>query len=702
MKRNLTSPDFSKHKTRCFAKSILLLLFFCSSWGISAQSNPRLDSLRSSFEEEANDSLKVLTEIALSREIHRSQHNAEKEYEHAQAAVDRALILKDSLLYAKALDNFGLLYRYHQQYDQALALHSRAYELIKEKDVKPINKMIIANNAGVAGRYNHNYDTAFFYYMQALKIAEKENDLKNIAISSNGIGNTLSNIPNRENEALPYFERSLEAQKKQGNSLGVAMNYLSISGYYIDRGNFQTAREYLDKLLKLNQEREDLFGLAITNEFWGDSYLKEEKHLEKAVYYFQKSINQFDSLNNKHKKAELLIHLGDTYLKKNEPAKAEEYYQESMTLAKKLNELELISTNAYKLSEVAEKKDDYKSALSYFKLSQIYNDSIKLNEQNVKIEALTQEYNLEKKENDIQLLEKDKALQQATLNTQKKQLERKQITTIFLAIGLVAILIIFLLTYKNYRTKKITNERLTHAEKEKMNTIYERNLAQAEILVTRLRVNPHFLFNSLNAITYLVQSEQNAKAIQYLEVFSHYTRMVLETSKQQLIPLQQELELAEHYLTLEENRFEQDFKFHINGDDNPEIEEVRIPPLLLQPFLENAIWHGLLVSPREEKVLSIHILQEEDITKIIIDDNGAGRQNKKEQNTIKSHKSMGMQIIKERIDLYNKTYDGNIKFKIIDKKDKSGNPLGTQIVLELENTANHFPFYNNRSTVAEV
>lgn len=293
-------------------------------------------------------------------------------------------------------------------------------------------------------------------------------------------------------------------------------------------------------------------------------------------------------------------------------------------------------------------------------------------------------------------------MQQATLNTQKKQLERKQITTIFLAIGLVAILIIFLLTYKNYRTKKITNERLTHAEKEKMNTIYERNLAQAEILVTRLRVNPHFLFNSLNAITYLVQSEQNAKAIQYLEVFSHYTRMVLETSKQQLIPLQQELELAEHYLTLEENRFEQDFKFHINGDDNPEIEEVRIPPLLLQPFLENAIWHGLLVSPREEKVLSIHILQEEDITKIIIDDNGAGRQNKKEQNTIKSHKSMGMQIIKERIDLYNKTYDGNIKFKIIDKKDKSGNPLGTQIVLELENTANHFPFYNNRSTVAEV
>lgn len=681
---------------------MLLLLVFCSSCGILAQSDSRIDSLRTSFEKEINDSLKITYEINVSREIHRKQHDVEKEYQYAQGAVDRALKLKDSLLYARALDNLGLLYRYHEQYDQALALHSRAYELIKEKDVKPIDKMIIANNAGVAGRYNHKYDEAFFYYMEALKIAEKENDLKNIAISSNGIGNTLGNIPGRANEILPYFENALKAEEKRGNELGVAMNYLSISGYYIDNGNYNTAREYLDKLFNLDQKRKDLFGLAITYEFRGVSYLKEGKNLDKAVSYFEKSIYQFGALNNKHKKAELLIHLGDTYFKRNELGRAEEYYHQSLVLSKKLSALDLISSNAYKLSEVSEKKNDYKSALSYFRLSQSYKDSIKLNEQNVKIEALTQEYNLEKKENHIQLLEKDKALQQAVLNTQKEQIDRRQIIAIFLAIGLVAILIIFLLQYRNYRIRKITNERITQTEKEKMNTIYERNLAQAEILVTRLRVNPHFLFNSLNAITYLVQNEQNSKAIQYLDVFSHYTRMVLETSQQQLIPLQQELELAEHYLTLEENRFAQDFKFYITGEDNPEIEDVRIPPLLLQPFLENAIWHGLLVSPREEKVLSISIDQEDDITQIIIEDNGAGRNNKEEQNTIKTHKSMGMQIINERIELYNKTYEGRINYKIIDKMDGSGNPLGTQIVLDLQNTADHFPFYNNRPLFADI
>ena len=637
--------------------------------------------------------------MSLAKEIHRNQHNEEKEYEHAQGAIDRALNLKDTLLYARALDNLGLLYRYHQQYNQALALHIKAYELIKDKDVAPLYKMIIANNAGVAGRYNHQYDTAIFYYMQALKIAENENDLKNIAISSNGIGNTLNNIPGREDDVLIYFKRALSAEQKRQNSLGVAMNYLSISGYYIDRGNYKIAREYLDKLLELNQERNDLFGLAITYEFRGSSYLKEEKNLDKAIYYFQKSINQFDSLNNKHKQAELLIHLGNTYFKKNELEKAEEYYIKSLDLSKKLNEFEFISTNAYKLSEVSEKKNDFKSSLYYFRLSQAYEDSISLNEQSIKIEALTQEYNLEKKENHIELLEKDTALQKAALDTQEQELERKQIITILLGIGLVSILIIFLLQYRNYRTRKLSDQLLTKAEKEKMNTIYERNLAQAEILVTRLRVNPHFLFNSLNAITYLVQSEQNSKAIQYLEIFSHYTRMVLETSKQQLIPLQQELELAEHYLTLEENRFSQDFKFFITGNDNPEIEEVFIPPLLLQPFLENAIWHGLLESSREEKVLSIHVSHVGDITQIIIDDNGAGRKSKENKSRIKTHKSMGMQIIKERIELYNKTYSGEISYEIIDKKDEMGNPLGTQIVLELLNTADNFPFYQSTPSV---
>jgi len=125
--------------------------------------------------------------------------------------------------------------------------------------------------------------------------------------------------------------------------------------------------------------------------------------------------------------------------------------------------------------------------------------------------------------------------------------------------------------------------------------------------------------------------------------------MVLETSKQDVISLQQELKLSNYYLTLEENRFEDGFTFNITGGNLTEIEEVDIPPLLLQPFIENAIWHGLLPSTRDQRMLNIAIVPKSKSIEIIIDDNGVGRKAQEKQKNSKKHKSMGMQIIKERI-----------------------------------------------------
>ena len=255
---------------------------------------------------------------------------------------------------------------------------------------------------------------------------------------------------------------------------------------------------------------------------------------------------------------------------------------------------------------------------------------------------------------------------------------------VLMGIGLLFILTIIFLQYRNARTKKKTNARILQEEKAKLKAIYERNLARAEILVTRLRINPHFLFNSLNAITYLIQSEQNAKAMKYLVVFSRYTRMVLETSQQHVVPLTEELKLTRYYLALEENRFEKDFNYEIRGDDSPTIEQVLIPPLLLQPFIENAIWHGLLPSKRDEKVLLLEVISEEKNIRIIIDDNGIGRKNTNAKSPKDAHKSMGMKIIKERIDLYNKSYPDTIEYEVIDKVNAEGEPAGTRIVFILK------------------
>lgn len=656
------------------------MVLLCSSPGIS---QTRLDSIKASFLQEEQDSLKIIYELDLARELHRQAHDEEVEYAYSKDALERALHLNDTLLYARALDNFGLLYRYHQRYEEAITYHQKAYNLIKDKKVDPIYKMIFANNVGVAGRYNEKYDFAISYYMKALRIAEEENDLKNIAISSNGIGNALGNIPGRSEEALPYFERSLEAERKRKNSLGVAMNYLSISDHYIQTKQFSKAREFLHELLEINQDRKDAFGLAITYEFLGISYLAEGGDVEKASSYFNNALIRFRELNNNHKQSEILVSLGDIELVRNRLVSAKEYYENSLELAEELNQHGLLMTNYFKLSNILEMEDNPRDALMYYKLGKAYEDSIKLTQQEVEIASLIRKYDLEKKESHIQLLEKDKFLQQTRLDIQQQQLKKRRAILFLMGFILFSILIILFLQYRNYRTKKKSTEIILKEEKEKLKAIYERNLARAEILVTRLRINPHFLFNSLNAITYLIQSEQNSKAVKYLVVFSRYTRMVLETSQKHIVPLTEELKLTQYYLTLEENRFESDFAFSIMGMDAPEIRKAHIPPLLLQPFIENAIWHGLLPSKREEKILSIEIITEQNYVKIVIDDNGVGRKEAVESTTKKTHHSMGMQIVEERIELYNKSYSGKIEYKIIDKKNEDGIPAGTRVVLLL-------------------
>lgn len=659
---------------------IFFMLPFCYTL-LSAQT-AKLDSLKKAYAEAKPDSSKVIRGLSLTRAMQREKVDNIELFEFAEKNVDLALSLKDTLLYARALDNLGLIYRFNQNYKEALEIHARAFELVEHGNFPDIHKMIIADNAGLAARYDQNYDLAISYYMKALEMAEKGGNLKNIAIASNGIGNSLGNIPGREEEAIEFFKRSLEAEQKRNNSLGVAMNYLSISDYYIEKSDFKTAREYLAKLLQINNERADEFGLAITYQFMGLAYLKEEINLDKAIFYFKNSLERFEKLGNFHKQAEIYRNLGETEWKKNNDKEAENYFELALVLAFKLKRFDIVENTSLSLSNLMEEKNDYEKALVYFKQSEAYKDSINLGQQNLTIESLIRKYDISQKENYIQLLEKDKVLHQTLLKNQEEQLKRRRMYVLFLTIGITLLLVIFVLQYRNYVGKKKAQKRISEEEKAKMNAVYERNLARAETIANRLRINPHFLFNSLNAITYLIQSNQNAEAIEYLGVFSRYTRMLLETSTKQVVPVQEELDLARLYMILEENRFEKDFSFEIIGEDSPELDLIKIPPLLLQPFLENAIWHGLLPLENKERKLKIEVLPNENHLKIIIDDNGIGRS--PHQIRAKSkHKSLGIQITNERIDLYNKSYSDTISYEIIDKTNEQNQPAGTQVIIKL-------------------
>lgn len=657
-----------------FIKALFLLLFVFPIQQSNGQS--KIDSLKKILAVTISDTAQIELKIKISRAYHREDiHN--EDILMASQAVEQALPLNNNFLYARALDNLGLLYRYHQQYGDAIPLHKKAFDITEQEDIPPLNKMIFANNTGVASRYNSDYNTAVYYYLKALTLAERENDLKNIEISCNGLGNTLISIPNRADEALSYLERSLAIAKATKNKLGIAMNYLTISDYHGSKGQYATSRKYLNDLLQVNTELKDNFGMAMTYQSIGNSYLNENKNLNTAKSYFNKALHLFELLNDKLKQAYIYHSLGLIYFKESDLINGLKKFKESSKIAEELKNKRLIMQNAENIAQIYEALLDPKNALVHYKRSQLYKDSINLSEQETEIAAINNRYNFEKKESEIELLKKDKSLQDSQLTLNESKLKSRGTTIFLMSVSLICMLLLAFFQQRNRRIRIATEQQLQKQEKEKTQAVYEKNLMEAEMLATRMQVNPHFLFNCLNSIKYLIQSNQNKKATDYLVVFSRFIRMVLETSQKPLSTINEELELVRYYLTLEENRFNDNFSFSIENKIEEEFKDIFLPTLLLQPFVENAIWHGLLPSENERKTVQIKVSSHKLGTLISIDDNGVGRRT----NTNRQHNSMGNKITHERIQLFNKNYADSIIWDIIDKTDEKGNPSGTCVNL---------------------
>lgn len=615
--------------------------------------------------------------MSLALALH-SQGEHQEDVKLASSIIEEALALRDTLLYAKSLNHLGLLYRYHQLYAESAPLHQKAFDLVEKKDVPLLDKMIFANNTGVSSRYNSDYNTAMVYYLKSLKIAEQENNLKNIAISCNGLGNTLIYIPDRQDEALVYLQRALEISKALENKLGIAMNYLTISHYYSGKKDFTTSRRYLEELLSLNIELQDKFGIAVTYQALGESYLEENQDLKTANQNFTKALALFQELGDRVKQGSIHYNLGLISLKEGKYRDALEKTKTSLQITKELNNKELIFKNSEQIAIIYEALNNPKQALAHYKVAQEYKDSINLSNQATEIAIINSRYNIEKKESEINLLIKDRSLRESAFQISENKLRTRTITLFFMAFSILFMLLLFFIQKRNRRRLLETDKKLQQQEKERLQAIYEKNLLEAEMLATRMQVNPHFLFNSLNSIKYLIQCEQNKKAIKYLITFSRFTRMVLETSQKPLSALSEELDLTHYYLKLESNRFNEGFSFSIENFADERYKDLLIPTLLLQPFVENAIWHGLLPKAEGEKNVCICITDAPHGICITIEDNGVGR---KANPCNTQHQSMGHKITHERIQLYNKISPNTIEWNIIDKKDGAGNRSGTCIRL---------------------
>lgn len=211
-----------------------------------------------------------------------------------------------------------------------------------------------------------------------------------------------------------------------------------------------------------------------------------------------------------------------------------------------------------------------------------------------------------------------------------------------------------------------------------------KSMMESELRTLRSQVNPHFVFNSLNSIKSYILTHRSTEAAEYLTDFSTLMRSILQYSKEQLISLSDELEISLLYVSLERRRFGDEFLFIQDIDPVINTDEVMIPPMLLQPYIENSIKHGLMNKEGFRKLILKIIKEGHNYINIIIEDNGIGREQASLlRKSMPKYQSMGMSINNERIDLLGKTNDFQIKIDIVDKKSIQNISKGTQVIIRI-------------------
>lgn len=229
-----------------------------------------------------------------------------------------------------------------------------------------------------------------------------------------------------------------------------------------------------------------------------------------------------------------------------------------------------------------------------------------------------------------------------------------------------------------YRILQIRNE-------VKLKSDFEKQLANVEMNALRAQMNPHFLFNCLNSIDSYIIKNDTKKASEYLNKFARLIRLILQNSQSNYVNLKDEIEALDLYMNMESLRFRDKFDYEIKIGDELDVESIDVPPMLIQPYIENAIWHGLMhKSDGQKGKVQLKLNRQNGSLKCIVEDNGIGREKALEirsKQNIKRKKSMGMRITQDRIQIINKMFDSKTSVEIIDLKDNKGQPIGTRVEL---------------------
>ncbi len=541
--------------------------------------------------------------------------------------------------YYSSVKNIGASYEKLEEYETALSYYNKFLKLAKKK--KNEDDIVFATN-GLA-RCNQaleNYDDSEVYYQQAYSFEQQRNNTEGLINASNNLGNFYETV-NDSVSAFSYYDTSLAVARNatvccngtQTTIVAKDVQDLAVqttNTYFLNADNYYGNRGMVDQQIEVNKQA------AVYNE----------------VNDNPKEVNKAN------------LKLGKLNLQKKNNKEAIEYLRNSIDLSEELGELEAKEEALQAITEAYKEEGDYEQALLAYQQLVKLQDSIQKEKNKQALLASNLSLELEQKDDQIELMLENDALKEEAyaLDIEKREAENQN--KLYIIYALIGILLIM--------TAAAVLIVRSNQERAKTNMLLE-------LKSLRTQMNPHFIFNSLNSVNSFISKNDDRSANKYLSRFSQLMRLVLENSKHDFVPLESELKVIGLYMELEHLRFQDKFDYELNIESSIQVDNIEIPPMLIQPYIENAVWHGLRYLEAKGH-LTVDVKQTNEMLTWTITDNGIGRKASAEMKT-KNQKlgtSTGMKNIEQRLDILNKMHATKMKTSITDLPEG-----GTRVVLEI-------------------
>ncbi|MCU4163691.1 tetratricopeptide repeat protein [Marinilabiliaceae bacterium A049] len=604
----------------------------------------------------APDSMVVAQLIQKSLETYNSKQNTDEAYDSFLKEAEE-LAINNHLKY-QLFDIYNLVgkrLRNKSYYAKAMSFHQNALEIAEELE-DPSLLAEIYNQMGTVYRRVDENSKALDMHMKSLTIAENNKDSFHISTAINGIGNVSFNL-NRNLAAIEYFQRSLDLSRKMNNVLGMAINTNNIGDAYQRLNNQDSALFYHFESLDYNSKINSKVGQAICYNSIGRVYTAKKQY-RLALEYLFKALEANTESGDVMNVAISYSNIGRTYLDDNYPDAAILYLNKALKNAQAIGSKYTAEEASNYLSQAYEKKGMINKALEYHKISSAYRDST-INEKNIFHMAMAEDNYLENtRKLKVEELSKQTLLQKNKIDRQKFHI----ITVIIVAV------VIFIIT-------------LLFAFQIRLRNRYKTLKFQQRLL--RSQMNPHFIFNALSAIQVFILENDMNKSSHFLSDFSKLMRQVLRSSNFEYISINEEIEILQYYLNLQQLRFSPPFEYDLFVDEELKKSNAMVPPMLIQPFIENAIEHGIRPIGNGGEI-KIRFKRGGYGIIIEVEDNGIGIDYAKNINkTGKNHDSMAIKITQERLDIMRKDTRKKTVLVIYDKRSKGIESQGTVAHIEI-------------------